>query len=247
MKVKLLEPLDEIQQLRKIWVACRTCYSSKSPIDLWEDSQNKTKEELLKTILNAMESGHMSVSRHVHFTFAIEGISRACGNQLVRHTVGIAWEQQSLRYTKLKDIDFIEPDSIKNDSLASMYFDKSTHLAEDTYSILLNDCKIPAEDSRSVLPLSTPTNLVGTFSTESLINFCHVRLCTLAQSEIRKLAAAIRSQVCQHHPWLRPFLVIKCMADGYCTEKRNQDGHCTIRVYSTQEIVSKALKEYNNK
>ena len=96
MKVKLIQmtqnPIDVM------WVAARTCYSAKSPIELWEidrfpmneglgeweylnDKDNKH-WKLVKQVLN---SGHNSIAQHVYFTFAIEGISRSCSHQLVRH------------------------------------------------------------------------------------------------------------------------------------------------------------------
>ncbi len=39
--------------------------------------------------------------RHLSFTFAIEGISRACSHQLVRHRVA-SFSQQSQRYIQVK-------------------------------------------------------------------------------------------------------------------------------------------------
>ena len=38
--------LGDDKNLRKMWVAARTCYSKKSPIELYQESLNKTDEQL---------------------------------------------------------------------------------------------------------------------------------------------------------------------------------------------------------
>lgn len=44
-----------------------------------------------------LEHGHHGVFEHAHFTFSIEGVSRACSHQLVRHRIA-TFDQQSQRY-----------------------------------------------------------------------------------------------------------------------------------------------------
>src|SRR5574342_935264 len=44
-----------------------------------------------------LQHGHHGVFEHAHFTFSIEGISRACSHQLVRHRIA-TFDQQSQRY-----------------------------------------------------------------------------------------------------------------------------------------------------
>lgn len=80
MKVKLL-PIDKNETIDKIYIACRTCYSADSPVDIYTDevALNKhTKEQKLKLINYVLSSGHYSTVEHVQLTFAIEGVSRAC-------------------------------------------------------------------------------------------------------------------------------------------------------------------------
>ena len=52
--------------------------------------------------------GHMSPIEHISFTFAIEGISRTCSHQLVRHRIA-SYSQQSQRYVDLKDYSNLLP------------------------------------------------------------------------------------------------------------------------------------------
>ncbi len=107
--VKLLEMTQDAISL--IYVACRQCYSDKFAGDVFlnESATLEKKEEFVKKIVS---SGHLSPLEHVKFTFAIEGVSRALTHQLVRHRLA-SYSQQSQRYVKEKDFDYIIPPSIE--------------------------------------------------------------------------------------------------------------------------------------
>ncbi|MGD0805525.1 MAG: FAD-dependent thymidylate synthase, partial [Candidatus Bathyarchaeia archaeon] len=57
-------------------------------------------KELLAT-LPASEIPETEFLGHLSFTYAIEGISRACSHQLVRHRMA-SFSQQSQRYIQVK-------------------------------------------------------------------------------------------------------------------------------------------------
>ena len=78
---------------RVVAAAARLCYSASS-IDALMGREKAEQEKLLRKIL---ELGHFSVLEHVNFTFGVEGISRACSHQLVRHRLA-SYSQQSQRY-----------------------------------------------------------------------------------------------------------------------------------------------------
>ena len=87
MKVTLINKPYNILGL--MYVAARTCYCSKLPSEMWEDilddmldADYHAPEKFLDKVLS---SGHTSIAEHINFTFAIDGISRACSHQLVRH------------------------------------------------------------------------------------------------------------------------------------------------------------------
>lgn len=117
MRVKLIQvtqnPIDVM------WTAARTCYSEKSPVEMWDEiyypseewqklndekynQQTKKHWNLVKKVL---DSGHQSIAEHVYFTFAIEGVDRALTHQLVRHRAGIVFSQQSQRYVQPKNVE----------------------------------------------------------------------------------------------------------------------------------------------
>ena len=60
-----------------------------------------TSSRELLSALPASEIPEKEFLGHLSFTFAIEGISRACSHQLVRHRVA-SFSQQSQRYIQVK-------------------------------------------------------------------------------------------------------------------------------------------------
>ena len=211
MHVKLIQrPLNPIDTM---WTAARTCYSSIVPTELWFDSANKTKEDKLKLVRAILSSGHESIAEHVYFTFCIEGISRACSHQLVRHRAGIVFSQQSQRYVEIKeDISIFEGTHYDKDNYLEntkviealdKYFvwDKNNYaqfhsLCNALYSYLyqVRDGVAP-EDARAVLPNATKTNIVMSINLRELIHISELRLCQRAQTEIRDLFKAIKKEV----------------------------------------------------
>ncbi|MGB9694663.1 MAG: FAD-dependent thymidylate synthase [Caldisericaceae bacterium] len=156
-------------------------------------SLNLDQSEVKRLIELAMSLGHFSVFEHVSFTFAVEGISRSCSHQFVRHRF-FSFTQQSQRYVKYKGIDYILPPSIQENSEASAIFDETVRLIEQAYKKLL-ELKIPAEDARFVLPNATETKMVATANARELMHFFKLRLDEHAQWEIRGLARIMFSEV----------------------------------------------------
>jgi thymidylate synthase (FAD) len=108
MKVKLIQMTKD--PIDVMWVAARTCYSEKSPIEMWEEinkDENKfnilNMEKHWKLVKQVISSGHASIAEHVYFTFCIEGVSRALLAQITRHRAGIVFSVQSQRYVEIKE------------------------------------------------------------------------------------------------------------------------------------------------
>ena len=108
MKVKLMTHTPNPEAV--IASAARLCYSSSSIDDLMLKSEDEEKTKEYIDML--MSLGHESPIEHVSFTFGIEGISRACSHQLVRHRLA-SFNQQSQRYVKFKgEVPVIVPDTV---------------------------------------------------------------------------------------------------------------------------------------
>ena len=100
---------------RIIAAAGKLCYS-KSDINGIYDGLNDEKSASFVEMLSRM--GHESPIEHISFTFGIEGISRTCANQIVRHRIA-SYSQQSQRYVDLQNtFAYIVPDAIKNNEKA---------------------------------------------------------------------------------------------------------------------------------
>ena len=97
MKVILLEHTPEPERL--VAAAARLCYSAKTADELLADF---TPDKVQAFVRKLVSLGHESPMEHVSFTFAIDGISRACSHQLVRHRIGVSFSQKSQRYVKEK-------------------------------------------------------------------------------------------------------------------------------------------------
>ena len=95
---------------------------------------------------------------------------------------------------------------------------------------------------RFVFPNATRTNLVMTTNLRALIHMSGLRLCTMAQWEIRRLFQQIRHEIFAVSPFLGSFLAPKCVPLGYCDEMGNRDEHCPIRPHKDNVLGAWAEK-----
>ena len=161
------------------------------------DSVPKDPMKLVKHLYN---NGHHSVFEHIKFTFKIEGISRACSHQLVRHRM-CSFTQRSQRYCNEGDFKYVVPPSIGDQN---PYDAMMSELMED-YDSLLEIA--PKEDARYILPNACCTDLYLSCNLRELIHICNERLCSRAQWEIREL---VKKMVELVEPDLKFMLVPKC-------------------------------------
>jgi thymidylate synthase (FAD) len=179
MRVVLLAHTENPDDLAE--VAARSCYSINEP------SSIKPTEEK-KALKRAIDSGHLSVLEHVSFTFSIEGVSRTCTHQLVRHRMA-SYSQQSQRYVKTCGfVEMVIPDSVKGvdaqlDDMMRMWKGITDELLKK-----MDSKGIPQEDVRYFFPQGTATNIVVTMNARELLHFFELRCCNRAQWEIRNVA-----------------------------------------------------------
>jgi thymidylate synthase (FAD) len=247
LKATLLFPSREIVEqyyVPLIYTACRTCYSELTPEDIFQKAADGEIDvaKMQRLISNVIESGHGSTIEHVVFTFGIRGVSRTLSHQLVRHRAGVAFDQQSQRYVTFKKAATMLPQTIAEaePDVRSRY-EEQVEGAMSLYGDLVG-AGIPGEDARFVFPNATRTNLVMTTNLRALIHMSGLRLCTMAQWEIRRLFQLIRHEIFQVSPFLGSFLAPKCVPLGYCDEMNNRDGHCPIRPHKDQVLEAWADK-----
>lgn len=231
MDVKLLSHTANPKEI--VAIAGKLCYSSKRACDI-----GLTGSEVNEFINKLISLGHESPLEHVSFTFAVDGISRACSHQLVRHRIA-SYSQKSQRYVDESEFSYVIPPSILNDDDASEEFVSLMADINNKYASLKNllmekgiDRKMAQEDARYVLPNATGTNLVVTMNIRSLLNFISLRACDRAQWEIRSLALRMRSLLIEVLPEIFERSGPSCLS-GVCSEGRMSCG----KPWSGRELI----------
>lgn len=235
LQVKLLQHTPN--PLQQLYVEFRTCYSRKTPIEIWEEVQSGkiSREKMLEFIRERLATGHASPYAQVYWTWGIANLSRAASHQQVRHHIGIDYEQQSQRYCVFKDgeFPFIVPQSWKaaGPKLHDRYMAVMKELGAAYEEAAA--AGIPAEDARFVLPNAAGTNLTMTANYLEMVHICDQRLCWRAQWEIRRLWAMIRGEMmrhCEDCRMLAQYMQPKCGEHrmGYCDESLKDWEACPL-------------------
>ena len=185
MQVTLIQqtpaPIETISKIASI------CYDSnpKNPLGL---------------VKHLYKNGHHSVFEHIYFTFKIEGISRACSHQLVRHR-HCSFTQRSQRYCAENGFEFVTPPTIDEE----LFYNDMDDI-ESWYEYHQRR-GVPNEDARYILPNACCTDLYLSCNLRELIHIANERLCVKAQWEIRDL---VKQMVALVEPELQFMLVPKC-------------------------------------
>jgi len=208
-------------------IAARTCWNSFHKGGCYTEQTDDitiTDKEFLDRIIN--KNKHASISEHIVYSFTIDGISRACLQELARTRIA-SLSVKSTRYT-LKELKGEKPfvlDKAQGDSYINpdidgftLYYDferasKYVVLTRNTQincNILmaLENLKdsivdgISNDIAKFALPEAYKTSLVWTINTRSLQNFLHLRLSKHAMWEIRELANKIYEALPKEHKYL---------------------------------------------
>ncbi|MFQ5574740.1 MAG: FAD-dependent thymidylate synthase [Terriglobia bacterium] len=221
MKVTLVEHTPDPESL--VAAAGRSCYGRKSTAELKGSLSADDKKRLLKLLLSG---GHHSPIEHASFTFGIEGISRSCSHQLVRHRLA-SYSQQSQRYVGADNLSFIVPPAIEGDDELERFFvgemDKIGESYEKLAAALEEKGRTPEqakEDARFLLPNAAETKIAMTMNARELVQAANLRMCLRAQWEIRRLFSAMKKEVKEVAPTFARYMVPKCdpLILGYCPE-----------------------------
>jgi len=177
MRITLLSHTPDPERL--VAAAARLCYSNK---EISEIMNNFTDEKVEKFINKLTELGHESPLEHVSFTFGIEGISRACSHQLVRHRIA-SYSQKSQRYIEENNFNYVVPPSIIDTVYEPEYHDMMNKIQGFYHD--LRDMGLEPEDARMILPNACCTSIIVTMNVRTLLNFFKHRDCNRAQWEIQ--------------------------------------------------------------
>lgn len=200
--------------------AARLCYSAINVEHLVSRAAEQDQRPFLEKLTAV---GHLSPTEHVSFTFAVEGISRACSHQLVRHRLA-SYSQQSQRYVSEAQFEYIIPPSIREDADLKILFEQTMETIRNAYQHLTQrlaeksqSTETAREDARFVLPNAVETRIMITMNARELLHFFSQRLCNRAQWEIRALALAMLRQVQPLAPSIFRLAGPPCLS-GKCPE-----------------------------
>lgn len=153
------------------------------------DSFGKNDKSNTQYISEIIEKKHFSVLEHASVTFGIQGISRACSHELVRHR-RLSFSQRSQRYCK--ELEFVFHPSMAKDDRRWMR--ERAHEVMAEYKLWLTeveDTKKGREMARMMLPNYTETKMIVSGNLRAWMEFLDKRLSPAADAEIRQLARII--------------------------------------------------------
>ena len=184
-KYEIMDEIDGEAIIKKIELCGRTCWKSESKI---------TDNSARAFVRNIIERGHESVLEHVSFTVRFV-TDRATSHQLVRYRLA-SYSQESQRYVKYagRDIEFIKPLAIRDNSDECCIWRMACQDAEKRYNELIEN-GMPPQVARSVLPNCTKTEIVQTANLREWRHVLRQRTSKAAQPEIRELMTGLLNEL----------------------------------------------------
>jgi thymidylate synthase (FAD) len=199
--------------------AGRLCYMSQ------HNPAGRTTAEYLGNIL---KQGHGSVFEHSSYVMLIEGISRSCSHELVRHRAGWGYSQLSQRYVDESQAAFVMPPAIQGDAPLEEAWTRQVEAAQAAYVAAVEQLmaryewveskvhrrKLAREAARSVLPNATEVKIVASANVRAWRTMLELRLGEGAELEIRRMAVACLRILQQEAPALFADFEIYRAVDG---------------------------------
>ena len=157
-----------------------------------------TNKEYLENILL---KGDGSIAEHGLANFAFLNVSRILTHELVRHRVGVAISQESLRYVRLKEIKMWLPDELTDEQKSAML--SAAKESEEAYLRLadsvpwdkmnMDQKKRMTSALRRILPDGLATNIIWSANHRTLRWVIEMRTDPAAEVEIRMLFDQVAS------------------------------------------------------
>jgi thymidylate synthase (FAD) len=187
--------------------AGRLCYMSQ---------HNPAARSTPEYLRNILRQGHGSVFEHSTYVMLIEGISRSCSHELVRHRAGWGFSQLSQRYVDESHAAFVMPPAIMGDPTLETDWTNQVRSAQTAYveaverlmsrydwvEDKIHRRKLAREAARSVLPNATEVKIVASANVRAWRTMLELRLGEGAELEIRRMAVACLRVLQQEAPAL---------------------------------------------
>ena len=215
-----------------VTIAAKLCYSASSIKEILEQQETEKAQRFIDKLVSM---GHESPLEHAVYSFGIEGISRACSHQFVRHRIA-SYSQQSQRYvTKHSSkhggiFDYIIPELFRKVGKEQWFKQKMEIIqrwydeADEFFEEKGYGGEKANEDARYLLPNAAETKIIVTMNARSLINFFRKRMCKRAQGEIRNMAKEMYKLVYPTAPSIFKYAGPDCIVKKVCYEGKMSCG-----------------------
>lgn len=194
-----------------IEMAGRRCYKSFTA-DL-NPNVNKIRTDSGEYHLNILHQKHGSVLAHATLTVAIEDCSRIATHETVRHAIGNAFSQESLRYVRFGErLRIWIPGFMRRDTYVFTNVMSLLEHAVDVYRKLEDYYQLDEKGKgfkvkkwitsalRRFIPMGIATGIVVTFNMRSLRWFIEQRSNPAAEVEIRAIANQLAEIAKYYYP-----------------------------------------------
>jgi thymidylate synthase (FAD) len=199
--------------------AGRLCYMSQ---------RNPAGRSTAEYLQNILRQGHGSVFEHAVYVLLVEGISRSCSHELVRHRAGFGYSQLSQRYVDESHAAFVMPPAIQGDPVLEARWAEQMTAAQAAYVAAVEGLmakyagvddrthrrKLAREAARSVLPNATEVKIVVSANVRAWRTMLELRLGEGAELEIRRMALGCLRVLQQEAPALFADIEIYRAEDG---------------------------------
>jgi thymidylate synthase (FAD) len=183
---KITTSFDDAEVLTEF--AGRLCYRSFAPG--LNPNVTKVRTDPKEYLQNIINSGHLSVLEHAHFTFLFQDVSRVFTHELVRHRIG-GFSQESLRYVRLEELGFRIPkvlEPIRDKVVDLVNTLEEFQKKEGAYLDDEKSFKIKKEVTsalRRLAPMGLSTTILWTANLRTLMHVIKMRTAEGGEEEIK--------------------------------------------------------------
>jgi len=171
-------------------IAGKLCYKSFDA--KLNKNLKKVRNDTQGYIRNIIKVGHGSVFEHSSVTFIFHNVTRVFTHELVRHRVGAAFSQESLRFVALNNLDWYQPNDPDLPELSEYMYTMSEWQSELRKMLINEDMPMSRKKQitsflRRIAPMGLCTSIMATFNHRTIRHIIKMRTETAAEIEIREV------------------------------------------------------------
>ena len=182
----------------------------------------KVRTDSTEYFKNTLEKGDGSIFEHSYCSWAFLNVSRILTHELVRHRVGVAISQESMRYVRITDIGMWLPDELSEHQKHLMesvveHIEENYKSLEDSFDwdkMTMTQKKSATSAMRRIIPDGVATNIIWTTNHRNLRHVLEMRTDPSAEVEIRQVFDEVGRIVKSDYPNIYQDFVREDTEDG---------------------------------